>query len=70
MHLLDVTLDMNASLEKRDRQDGISMKKWAASSFWSNFQKMIGAWFDTDRLTVSMPKHYSVRFCGRVTFES
>jgi hypothetical protein len=35
--------------------DGLSLKKFVAGSFWSDFQRMIGAWFDTSTFTVTMP---------------
>ena len=36
--------------------DGLSLKKFDASSFWSDFQKVIGAWFDSQSFTVTMPR--------------
>ena len=33
----------------------ISVKKFLESSFWSGFQKIIGAWFNVDTFTVTMP---------------
>ena len=35
--------------------DGLSLKKFKASSFWSSFQKVIGGWFDTTNFTITMP---------------
>ena len=35
--------------------DGLSAKKFIASSFWSQFQKVIGAWFNVRTFTVTMP---------------
>ena len=35
--------------------DGVSAKKFAQSSFWSSLQKIIGAWFDVENFTVTMP---------------
>jgi hypothetical protein len=35
--------------------DGLSVKKFVASSFWCRFQKVIGAWFNTRTFTVTMP---------------
>lgn len=36
--------------------DGVSVKKFGESSFWSSLQKVIGAWFDTDTFSVTMPR--------------
>ena len=33
----------------------ISVKKFLESSFWSGFQKIIGAWFNVEAFTVTMP---------------
>jgi hypothetical protein len=33
----------------------ISVKKFLASSFWSDFQKVIGGWFNVESFTVTMP---------------
>ena len=33
----------------------ISVKKFLESSFWSGFQKIIGAWFNVETFTVTMP---------------
>ena len=35
--------------------DGLSAKKFIASSFWTQFQKVIGAWFNVRTFTVTMP---------------
>ena len=35
--------------------DSVSAKKFAQSSFWSSLQKIIGAWFDVENFTVTMP---------------
>lgn len=35
--------------------DGLSLKKFKASSFWSELQRIIGAWFCVDTFTVTMP---------------
>ena len=34
---------------------GLSVTKFIASSFWSQFQKVIGAWFNVRTFTVTMP---------------
>ena len=36
--------------------DSVSAKKFAQSSFWSSLQKIIGAWFDVETFTVTMPQ--------------
>ena len=36
--------------------NGLSLKKFVVSSFWSDLQKVIGGWFDVDTFTVTMPK--------------
>jgi hypothetical protein len=36
--------------------DGLSDKKWRASSFWSDLQKVIGAWFDVTTFSLLMPR--------------
>jgi len=36
--------------------DGLSLKKWKASTFWSDLQKVIGAWFDVGTFSVAMPR--------------
>jgi len=36
--------------------DGLSLKKWNASTFWTDLQKVIGAWFDVDTFSIAMPK--------------
>ena len=36
--------------------DGLSLKKWRASTFWTDLQKVIGAWFDVGTFSVAMPK--------------
>ena len=35
---------------------GLSIKKFAAGSFWSFQQRMIGAWFDLENFSVTMPR--------------
>ena len=40
----------------------ISVKKFLASSFWSDFHKVIGGWFDTETFEVTMP-HDKVYVC-------
>ena len=35
--------------------DGVSLKKFVASTFWTDFQKVVGAWFDVENLAVIMP---------------
>ena len=35
--------------------DGLSLKKFKVSSFWSELQRIIGAWFCVDTITVIMP---------------
>ena len=37
-------------------QDAISIKKFAESTFWARIQKVIGAYFDVNTLTVIMPR--------------
>ena len=37
-------------------QDAISVKKFKESTFWAQIQKVIGAYFDVDTLTVIMPR--------------
>ena len=37
-------------------QDAISIKKFKESTFWAQIQKVIGAYFDMDTLTVIMPR--------------
>ena len=36
-------------------QHSVSAKKYLESSFWADLQKVIGAWFDTHKFTVTMP---------------
>lgn len=36
--------------------DGLSLKKWSASTFWSDLQKVIGGWFDVASFTIAMPR--------------
>ena len=36
-------------------QHSVSAKKYLESSFWTDLQKVIGAWFDTHNFTVTMP---------------
>ena len=35
--------------------DGLSFKGFKASSFWSELQRLIGAWYCVDTFTVTMP---------------
>lgn len=36
--------------------NGLSLKEFVVSSFWSDLQKAIGGWFDVDTFTITLPK--------------
>ena len=47
--------DLMWSIKSHLGAASISVKKFLESSFWSGFQKIIGAWFDVGAFTVTMP---------------
>ena len=54
---IDAASDLIYATTSHLGMDSVSAKKFAQSSFWSGLQKLIGAWFDVETFTVTMPQH-------------
>ena len=52
---IGATADLMWSIKSHLGVASISVRKCLESSFWSGFQKIIGAWFNVGTFTVIMP---------------